>query len=174
MEANISTTLEDMLLPRSDPHEGRRNRLGRYRILAGASRGAKFANAVIVGAVLSWGVGLAGQSANHNGGYWKNLSNPERLVYIEGYIDAMQVSSKKLENLRVAAELLHWKAAKKIFGQADREMIVSRWSPNELMHSLDTVYSDPKCYDLELVEAIELVAIRRGTSTSGGVIGGAK
>jgi hypothetical protein len=50
----------------------------------------------------------------------------------------MQISSKKL--LRVAAELLDRKAAKRIFGHADREIIISGWSPDELMRYLDKVY----------------------------------
>ena len=110
----------------------------RPRSLAGGRQGAKLADALIVGVVLSWGLGLAEQSADHNGGYGKNLTTPARLAYVERYIDSMQISSKKL--LRVAAELLDRKAAKGIFGHADREIIISGWSPDELMRYLDKVY----------------------------------
>jgi hypothetical protein len=64
-------------------------------------------------------------------------------------------------------ELLHWKAAKRIFGHADREMIISGWFRDELPCYLDKVYSDAKYHDLELVEAIQLVAVPGGTLNLG-------
>jgi hypothetical protein len=90
----------------------------------------------------------------------------ERLTYIEGYSDAMQVSVKKLESLRIAAEQFHWKGAKNIFGQAAREMMISGVAPNDLVQYLDEVYSDPEYHDLELAKALQLAAMNADLSTS--------
>ena len=74
----------------------------------------KFAAGVIVGASLSCAVASATQVSNHDGFFWKGLGNQDKTVYVAGYSDAMHTSLGKLDNLKVAAALFHWKGAGKI------------------------------------------------------------
>jgi hypothetical protein len=155
-----------MSLVQRYPYRELRNLLVPSRILPGAGRNARRVGTAIATAILGSSLALAGQSTFHNADYWEHLPKAQRLTYIEGYSDAMQVSVKKLDSLRIAAELFHWKGAKQIFGQAAREMMISGVRPNDLVHYMDKVYSDPEYHDLEVVKALQLAAIKGDLSAS--------
>ena len=148
------------------PYRELRNFLVPSRILPGPGRNARCVGTAIATAILNSGLAFAGQSAFHNADYWEHLPRAPRLTYIEEYSDAMQVSVKKLESLRIAAQLFHWKGARQIFGQAAREMTISGVRPNDLVHYMDKVYSDPEYHDLEVVKALQLTAIKGDLSAS--------
>jgi hypothetical protein len=63
---------------------------------------AKLAGGVIVGAILSCGLGFAAQRSGHDGSYWIGLPQSARVTYIEGYADATQTSIGKLQSSAAA------------------------------------------------------------------------
>ncbi|MGH7001738.1 MAG: hypothetical protein ACREEA_09560, partial [Stellaceae bacterium] len=77
----------------------------------------KFCAGVVLGFMVSWGVGFAAPNFNHDGSFWTKLNETAKTGYINGYGDAMQVSVGKLESLSIAADLFHWKGADKIIRQ---------------------------------------------------------
>jgi len=118
----------------------------------------KFIVGVLVGFVVSLGVGFAAPGADHNGLFWKQLSSSAKTGYINGYSDAMQVSVGKLETLTFAATLFHWKGADKIIKQLSRELSISAVKPDDAVKKLDALYSNPKYSDLDLAQAMQLLA----------------
>jgi hypothetical protein len=115
----------------------------------------KFAAGVALGASLSCALASAGQDARHDGLFWKGLGNHDKTAYVAGYSDAMHTSLGKLDNLKVAAALLHWKGANKILGQVARGLDLSGLSSNHLVAYLDNVYSNPRYGDFDVPMAIE-------------------
>ena len=72
----------------------------------------------------------------------------------------MQVSVGKLDNLTVAAELFHWKGAKKIIRQLGSELSVSEFKPDDVVKRLDDLYSNRKYSELDLGSAVQLLTMR--------------
>lgn len=122
----------------------------------------KFAAGVVVGASLTCAVASATQLSRHDGLFWKGLGNQDKTAYVAGYSDAMHTSLGKLDNLRVAAALFHWKGAGKILGQVERGLDLSDLPPEHLISYLDNVYSNPRYGDFNVTMAIE-AATMRGT-----------
>jgi hypothetical protein len=120
----------------------------------------KFIAGVVLGFVVSCGVGMAAPSFDHNGIFWTKLSNPAKTGYINGYGDAMQVSVGKLDSLTIAADLFHWKGANKIIRQLSRELSTSELTPEQAVNKLDKLYSNPKYSELELGQALQLLSAR--------------
>ncbi len=120
----------------------------------------RFAAGVVIGFVLSCGLGLAAQSLDHNGTFWKGLGDPARQGYVNGYSDAMNVSVGKLDNLMVAADLFRWKGAKKIIRQLSRELAISDQRPEDVVKRLNELYSDRKYSELDLGSALQLLTMR--------------
>jgi hypothetical protein len=120
----------------------------------------KFIAGVVLGFVVSCGVGMAAPSFDHNGIFWTKLSNPAKTGYINGYSDAMQVSVGKLDSLTIAADLFHWKGANKIIRQLSRELSTSELTPEQAVNKLDKLYSNPKYSELELGQALQLLSAR--------------
>ncbi len=120
----------------------------------------RFAAGVVLGFVLSCGLGLAAQSLDHNGTFWKGLGDPARQGYVNGYSDAMNVSVGKLDNLMVAADLFRWKGAKKIIRQLSRELAISDQRPEDVVKRLNELYSDRKYSELDLGSALQLLTMR--------------
>jgi hypothetical protein len=118
----------------------------------------KFVMGVVVGFVVSCGVGFAAPTVEHNGIFWGKLSNPAKTGYINGYSDAMQVSVGKLDSLNIAADLFHWKGANKIIRQLSHELTIGEVTPNQAVKKLDTLYSNPKYSELDLGQALQLLA----------------
>jgi hypothetical protein len=120
----------------------------------------KFIAGVVLGFMVSCGVGMAAPSFDHNGIFWTKLSNQAKTGYINGYSDAMQVSVGKLDSLSIAADLFHWKGANKIIRQLTRELSTSELTPDEAVHKLDKLYSNPKYSELDLGQALQLLSAR--------------
>jgi hypothetical protein len=119
----------------------------------------KFSAGVVLGFIVSWGIGLAATSFNHNGTFWNKLNVAAKSGYVDGYGDAMQVSVGKLDSLSIAADLFHWKGADKIIRQLSRELSTSELGSDEAVHKLDTLYSNPKYSELDLGQALQLLTV---------------
>ncbi len=125
------------------------------RISGRISGMVKFAAGVIVGASLSCAVASATQGSNHDGFFWKGLGNQDKTVYVAGYSDAMHTSLGKLDNLKVAAALFHWKGAGKILSQVARGLDMSNLPPERVVAYLNNVYSNPRYSDFDVAMAIQ-------------------
>src|SRR5208283_1975948 len=110
----------------------------------------KFSAGVVVGLLAGWVVAVGATVAEHNGLYWGRLNPAAKSGYVNGYADAMQVSVGKLDNLTVAAELFHWKGAKKIIHQLSKELAVSDLSSEELVGRLNELYANRQYNELDL------------------------
>ena len=115
----------------------------------------KFIAGVVLGMMTAWGVVFAAPSFDHNGLFWKKLSNPAKAGYVNGYSDAMQVSTGKLEVLNSAADLFHWKGANKIIRQISNELSNSDLTPEQVVKKLDSLYANPKYSELDLGQALQ-------------------
>jgi len=106
------------------------------------------------------GVGFAAQGFEHNGVFWNNLNDAAKAGYINGYGDAMKVSAGKLDSLSIAADLFHWRGANKIIKQLSSELSTAHLRPDQAVKKLDTLYSNPKYSELDLGQALQLLAAR--------------
>ena len=109
---------------------------------------------------MSWGIGFAAPSFDHNGVFWNKLNVSAKSGYVNGYGDAMQVSVGKLDSLSIAADLFHWKGADKIIRQLSSELSTSELSSDEAVRKLDTLYSNPKYSELDLGQALQLLTVK--------------
>jgi len=128
----------------------------------------KFIAGVVVGFVASCGVGFAAQSFDHNGVFWNKLTGNAKTGYINGYGDAMQVSAGKLDSLSIAADLFHWRGANKIIKQLSSELSTADLTPDQAVKKLDTLYANPKYSELDLGQALQLLAARTNDQTTDG------
>jgi hypothetical protein len=131
----------------------------------------KFIAGVVVGFIASCGVGLAAQSFDHNGVFWNKLNGAAKTGYINGYGDAIQVSIGKLNSLSIAGDLFHWRGASKIIKQVSEELSTADLTPNQAVKKLDRLYANPKYSELDLGQALQLLAARApiGEDTTGPV-----
>jgi hypothetical protein len=120
----------------------------------------RFSAGVVVGFLVSCAVAFGSTVAEHNGLYWTKLDSAAKTGYVNGYADAMQVSIGKLDNLQVAAELFHWKGARKIMRQLTRELSVADLKPDQMVKRLDDLYSNRKYSELDLGSALQLLTMR--------------
>jgi hypothetical protein len=120
----------------------------------------KFAGGVIVGASLTCAVASATQVSNHDGLFWKGLGNQDKTAYVDGFTDAMHSSLGKLDNLKVAAALFHWKGANKILNELARGLDMSGLPPQRVVAYLNDVYSNPRYGDFDVSMAIEAASMR--------------
>lgn len=120
----------------------------------------KFAAGVVAGASLTCAVASATQVINHDGLFWKGLGNQDKTAYVNGYSDAMHTSLGKLDNLKVAASLFHWKGANKILNQLARGLDLSGLPPERVVAYLNNVYSNPRYGDFDVAMAIEAATMR--------------
>jgi hypothetical protein len=102
---------------------------------------------------------LAATGLDHNGDFWNGMNGAGKTSYVNGYNDAMQVSVGKLDSLTIAADLFHWKGARKIIHQLDNEMSTSDLTTQEIVHRLDTIYANSKYSELDLGSAFELLLV---------------
>jgi hypothetical protein len=121
---------------------------------------SKLAAGVVVGASLACALAAAAQISQHDGGFWSRLGNQDKAAYVAGYSDATHSSLAKLDNLRRAAGVFHWKDANKILSQVARSLDISGLSAPALILYLDRVYSNPRYGDFDVGIAIELAAMR--------------
>jgi hypothetical protein len=120
----------------------------------------KFAAGVVLGLILSCGLGLAAQGVDHNGAFWNGLGSSAKQGYVSGYSDAMNVSVGKLDQLTVAADLFRWKGAKKIIRQLSRELAIADQNPEDVVKRLNDLYADRKYGKLDLGSAVQLLTMR--------------
>jgi hypothetical protein len=120
----------------------------------------KFIAGVVVGFVASCGAGYAAQSFDHNGVFWNKLNNAAKTGYINGYGDAIQVSIGKLDSLSIAGDLFHWRGSGKIIKQISTELSTVDLTPDQAVKKLDTLYANPKYSELDLGQALQLLAAR--------------
>ena len=120
----------------------------------------KFAAGVVVGTSLSYALASAAQVARHDGAFWKALGKTDKTAYVAGYSDAAHASLGKLDQLKVAAGLFHWKGADKILNQVARGLDTSGLPPQDLVAFLNNVYSNSRYGDFDVANAIELAAMR--------------
>jgi hypothetical protein len=120
----------------------------------------KFAAGVIAGASLGCALASAAQLVRHDGVFWKALDKQDKAAYIDGYSDAASLSLGKLDQLKVAADLFHWKGANKILDQLKRGLDLSGLPAHDLALYLDNVYSNPQYSDFDVANAIELAVMR--------------
>jgi hypothetical protein len=120
----------------------------------------KFIAGVVVGLVASCAVGFAAPSFDHNGVFWNKLNNAAKTGYINGYGDAIQVSVGKLDSLSIAGDLFHWRGASKIINQLSHELSTADLTPDQAVKKLDTLYANPKYSELDLGQALQLLAAR--------------
>jgi hypothetical protein len=119
----------------------------------------KFIAGVMLGLMVSWGMGFAAPTVDHDGNFWNKLGNSAKAGYINGYGDAMQVSVGKLDSLTVAADLFHWKGADKIIHQLSRELSMNDTRPDDAIRKLDALYANPKYSELDLGQALQALPL---------------
>jgi len=120
----------------------------------------KFIAGVVVGFVASCGAGFAAQAFDHNGVFWNKLNNAAKTGYVNGYGDAIQVSIGKLDSLRIAGDLFHWRGSSKIIQQLSTELSTADLTPDQAVKKLDTLYANSKYSELDLGQALQLLAAR--------------
>ncbi len=119
----------------------------------------KFAAGVMLGFVASWAVAFASSNVSHNGNFWNRLNATAKDGYVNGYSDAMRVSVGKLDVLNSAADLFHWKGARRIIHQLSGQLSMDM-SSNQAVKRLDDLYSNQKYSELDLGEALQTLSIR--------------
>ncbi len=124
----------------------------------------KFAAGVIAGAGLSCALASASPVSRHDGAFWKSLGAQGKTHYVDGYSDAMHTSRGKLEQLKIASTLFHWKGAGKILDRIERGMDLSDLPAANLIGYLDDIYSNRQYGDFDIANAIELALMRGADS----------
>ena len=120
----------------------------------------KFAAGVMLGFVASWAMAFASSNLNHDGSFWNRLNNAAKDGYVNGYSDAMRVSVGKLEVLNSAADLFHWRGARRIIHQLSGQLSMGEVTPEKAVKRLDDLYSNQKYSELDLGEALQTLTIR--------------
>ena len=120
----------------------------------------KFAAGVMLGFVASWAVAFASTNVSHNGGFWNRLNGAAKDGYVNGYSDAMRVSVGKLDVLNSAADLFHWKGARRIIHQLSGQLSMGDVTANQAVKRLDDLYSNQKYSELDLGEALQVLTMR--------------
>jgi hypothetical protein len=126
----------------------------------------KFGAGLVVGVSLSCALASAAQVRRHDGTYWKSLGNRDKTAYVDGYTDAARTDLGKIDQLKLAASLFHWKGADRILAQVARGLDVSGISANDLVAYLDNLYSNSRYGDFDLENAIELAAMKSAAQES--------
>ena len=121
----------------------------------------KFAAGVMLGFVASWAVAFASSNVSHNGSFWNRLNTAAKDGYVNGYSDAMRVSVGKLDVLNSAADLFHWKGARRIIHQLSGQLSMGDVSANQAVKRLDELYSNQKYSELDLGEALQTLVDSR-------------
>lgn len=114
----------------------------------------KFVAGVVLGFVASWAMAFAAPNVDHRGAFWNKLSASAKDGYVNGYSDAMRVSVGQLDSLANAADMFHWRGARKIIRQLSNQLSMSSLSPTDAVRQLDSLYSDSKYSELDLGGAL--------------------
>src|SRR6267142_256180 len=119
-----------------------------------------FASGVLLAFLASWAVAFAERAVNHVGRFWNRPHPAAKDGYVNGYSDAMRVSIGKLDGLNIAADLFHWKGARKIIHQLSGQLSMNDVSSVQAVKQLDDLYSNQKYSELDLGQALQLLTIR--------------
>jgi hypothetical protein len=122
----------------------------------------KFISGVVLGFVASWALAFASTDIAHNGSFWNRLNGSAKDGYASGYRDAMIVSVNKLDGLNVAADLFHWKGARKIIHELSHQLSLAELTPTETVKSLDQFYSNQEYSELDIGQALQALSVRVG------------
>ncbi|HYB89846.1 MAG TPA: hypothetical protein VEC38_02245 [Candidatus Binataceae bacterium] len=122
----------------------------------------KFIGGVVLGFIASWAIAFAAPSASHDGLFWNGLNASAKDGYVNGYSDAMKVSVGKLDSMTIAADMFHWKGARKIIHQLTRDLSMANLTPGEVVKRLDGLYSNQKYSELDLGQALQYLTLRVG------------
>lgn len=120
----------------------------------------KFISGVVLGFLASFALAFASSDITHNGSFWNRLNLAAKDGYVNGYSDAMRVSAAKLDQLNVAADVFHWKGARKIIHQLTDQLSTNELTPAQAVKQLDTLYSNQKYSELDLGQALQILAVR--------------
>jgi hypothetical protein len=120
----------------------------------------KFAVGVMLGFLASWALAFASSNVGHNGMFWNKLNSSAKDGYVNGYSDAMKFSVNQVDSLTIAADMFHWKGARKIIRQLTRELSMADLSPKQAVQRLDEMYSNQKYSELDLGEAMQVLTLR--------------
>ncbi|MGH7865826.1 MAG: hypothetical protein ACREQB_12605 [Candidatus Binataceae bacterium] len=120
----------------------------------------KFGVGVLVGFLASWAIAFGASNAQHDGSFWNRLNTSAKDGYVHGYSDALNVSVAKLDSLTIAADLFHWKGARKIIRQLSKELSLNDLGARDVVKRLDELYANQKYSELDLGSALQLVTIR--------------
>ncbi|HEY6421291.1 MAG TPA: hypothetical protein VIX59_20015 [Candidatus Binataceae bacterium] len=119
----------------------------------------KFVAGVTLGFLASWAMAFAAPNLGHNGSFWSKLNTSAKDGYVNGYSDAMNVSVGKLDSLQVAADVFHWRGARKIIHQLATQLSMSQLTPEQAVKRLDSLYANQKYSELDLGQALQLLTV---------------
>ena len=120
----------------------------------------KFIAGVVLGFMASVALAFASSDITHNGSFWNRLNLSAKDGYVNGYSDAMRVSAAKLDQLNVAADVFHWKGARKIIHQLTDQLSTNELTPKQAVNQLDSLYSNQKYSELDLGQALQVLTLR--------------
>ena len=120
----------------------------------------KFVGGVVLGFVASWAIAFAAPAPSHDGLFWNALNTSAKDGYVNGYSDAMKVSVGKLDSLTIAADMFHWKGARKIIHQMTRDLSMASVTATDVVKRLDDLYSNQKYSELDLGQALQYLTLR--------------
>jgi hypothetical protein len=120
----------------------------------------KFAAGVVLGFLASWAVAFASPGLIHNGMFWNRLNASAKEGYVNGYADAMKVSANKLDSLTIAADMFHWKGARRIIRQLVGQLSMADLTPRQAVKRLNDLYANQKYSELDLGEALQILTTR--------------
>ncbi|MGH7814017.1 MAG: hypothetical protein ACREQI_08450 [Candidatus Binataceae bacterium] len=120
----------------------------------------KFVAGVMMGFMASCALAFATAETSHNGNFWVRLNHSAKDGYVIGYADAMRVSVTKLEYLNGAADLFHWKGARKIVHELAKQLSMNELTPQRAVKQLNQLYSNDKYSELDVGQAIQALAMR--------------
>lgn len=120
----------------------------------------KFISGVVLGFLASFALAFASSDITHNGTFWNALNGSAKDGYVVGYSDAMRVSAAKLDQLNVAADVFHWKGARKIIHQLTDQLSTNDLSTSQAVRQLDSLYANQKYSELDLGQALQVLTVR--------------
>ena len=127
-----------------------------------------FVAGMIFGLGISATVAFAANRVAHKGKFWTKMTRESKISYVDGYYDAMRVSTEKVDVLEVAADLFRWRGAAKILRQLERQLSTDEFTANQAVERLDTLYSNDKYSELDLPQALETMIIHAEETEASG------
>ena len=114
----------------------------------------------VLGFLSSWAIAFASSDVTHNGSFWNRLNSSAKVGYVSGYRDAMTYSVSKLDGLNVAADLFHWKGARKIIHELSHQLSLNDVTQTQTVKSLDQFYANQEYSELDIGQALQALSVR--------------